>query len=144
VKGSLGSALVAWLPVILWMLVITRASADEFAAPRTLVWIEWLLRGVWADAGFEAVFLANFVARKLAHVTEYAIFAVLLVRAFRSKTGPTPQAPTIAAVAAAAVLALGDEGRQAVSSARSGSLLDYVTDLGGAGLGALFSRSRDG
>ena len=134
------SALAAWLPVGLWVLLILRASTGGFAAARTLVWIEWLVRNVWQDAPVETIYLVNFVARKSAHVTEYAIFVILLVRAFRSGTGQASRLPSAVALVVAALLALADEGLQALTLTRTGSLLDCVTDFCGAVLGALFVR----
>ncbi|MGH7803521.1 MAG: VanZ family protein, partial [Candidatus Binatia bacterium] len=81
------------------------------------------------------------VIRKGAHFTEYALFGALLVRAFRSETGPTPRSPLAAAIVFATGLALLDEGNQFFSRARTGALLDCAIDTIGAAAGALAMRA---
>ncbi len=135
-------ALSAWLPVFLWAFVIAGMSTDGFDAPNTFVWIDHLLRIMWRAIPEEIVVVAHAIARKLAHPTEYAIFAVLLVRALRSGTGPTPRSPLAVAIGVAAALALADEANQSLSTARTGAFLDCVLDVAGACVGAVIVRSR--
>lgn len=142
IRSSIGSAVSAWLPVLLWALLIAEMSTDDYGASMTLVWVNRAMRFLWPDIGAEAVLAAHAVIRKLAHLVEYAIFAVLLARALRSGTGPTMRSPTAAAIGMAAVLALLDEGNQSLSTARTGALLDCVIDVAGATVGALLVRGR--
>jgi VanZ family protein len=135
-------ALSAWLPVLLWALVIVGMSTDGFGASNTIVWVGHLLRLVWPGIPDELVVVANAITRKVAHPTEYAIFAVLLVRALRSGTGPMPRSPLAVAIGVATALALADEANQSLSTARTGALLDCVLDVAGACVGALIVRSR--
>jgi VanZ family protein len=135
-------ALSAWLAVFLWALAIAGTSTDAFGASNTRVWIGHVLRFLWPDVPEETVIVVHAIARKLAHFTEYAIFAVLLVRALRSGTGPTPRSPLAIAIGVAAALALADEGNQSLSTARTGALLDCVLDVAGACVGAVLVRSR--
>ena len=135
-------ALSAWLPVFLWALAIAGTSTDHFGASKTLVWIGHMLRFLSPDIPEATVIVIHAITRKLAHCTEYAIFAVLLVRALRSGTGPAPRSPLAVAIGVAAALALADEANQSLSAARTGALLDCVLDVVGACVGAVIVRSR--
>jgi VanZ family protein len=68
----------------------------------------------------------DLVLRKLAHAGEFAVLAILLVRATRS-----PRLAFLLAVA----YAISDETHQMFVSGRKGSALDVVIDAAGAGLG---------
>ena len=137
-----GPALSAWLPVFLWAFVIAGMSTDDFGTPKTFVWIDHLLRIVWQAIPAEFVAVANRAVRRLAHLTEYAIFAILVVRALRSGTGPTPRSPLAVAIGVAAALAFADEANQSLSETRTGAFLDCVVDVIGACVGAVIVRSR--
>jgi VanZ family protein len=135
-------AVSAWLPVLLWAILIAGFSTDPFGTSLTFVWVERIARFLRPDVGAEVVFAIHFAVRKLAHLTEYAIFALLLVRAFRSGSGPSPRSPLAAAIVVASLYSLGDEAHQSLSSARSGALADCAIDSAGAAAGALLTRIR--
>lgn len=65
------------------MALILRASGDSYASPHTSSILEPLLRWLAPSASLETVDTVVFLVRKAAHVTEYAILAALLYRAFR-------------------------------------------------------------
>ena len=73
-----------WLPVIFWAGLIITASGDRKSVHHSSRIIEPLVRWLIPDISDEAVHTTVFVVRKGAHVTEFAIFALLLWRVARA------------------------------------------------------------
>jgi VanZ family protein len=132
------------LPVALWLVVILSFSTDAASAQRTSRFlgplIAWLFPH-WDEATRAA---AHFAIRKTAHVTEYALLAVLLLRALRGnsaeRTPPWRWRLALSAVAASALVAGLDEFLQTRSATRTGSPWDVALDAAGALLGVLLWR----
>lgn len=133
-----------WLMVAAWMLVIFGASSDMGASRNTSRFIGPIVRWLYPDitqAGLEQVV---FLIRKGAHVTEYAILAILLWRALsaarNSVATPTPPGSwRVAAMAwaIAATYAASDELHQMFVPSRTGHWQDVALDSCGALLGVL-------
>jgi VanZ family protein len=128
-----------WLPVVLWLGVILSFSTEAASAQRTSRFlgplIAWLFPH-WDEATRAA---AHVAIRKTAHVTEYALLAVLLLRALRGTAGIERnrwqwRLALLAVVIAAAVAGL-DESLQSRSATRTGSPRDVALDTAGALLG---------
>jgi VanZ family protein len=81
----------------------------------------------------ESLELIHIVIRKIAHLVEYAILALLAQRAFRRSDlrGLWLTAGSLALVAAVAIV---DETRQASFATRDGALNDVLLDLAGGAL----------
>lgn len=122
----------AWLSVLAWVAVIQIFASGSFSANETSRVIGPLLRWLFPGADAESIAAVHFSIRKTAHVVEYAILALLALRAFRSSSGR----PLAWLVAASLVLALAvaivDESRQAAAEERTGALSDVALDMGGA------------
>lgn len=105
-----------WLPVFLWIAIIFTASSLPVEPPQ-------------AEGG-----LAGFmVFKKLIHVVEYGILAVLLVRALR-KSSSTKQA-YLHSVAISVLLGVADEFHQDfLAGGGTSHLHDIGLDLLGAGV----------
>jgi VanZ family protein len=71
-----------WMPVIAWMSLIFLASTDLASAQHTSRFIGPFLSWIVPNVSPEATQAVQFFVRKAAHVTEYAILAALLLRAF--------------------------------------------------------------
>jgi VanZ family protein len=108
----------------------------------------WLLHGILgffhvtlAPATFQVV---HFFFRKLAHLTEYAIFSSLLYASLQ-KGGPLAwRARTaLGCVLIAGVYSLTDEFHQLFVPGRTGSLVDSGIDTAGASLGMLVVYAND-
>jgi len=132
------NAIRPWVPVVLWVAVIAGLGSSGFQHDQTSRFIGPLLHWLfpdWSDADIAG--LHGWI-RKGAHVTEYAIAAVLTYRALwltgRASTRLAAALPTLGLVAG---VALADEGRQALVESRTGSPRDVALDVagGGAGLG---------
>ena len=123
------SLVVAWATLI-WMLGGRDVSyRDTSRIIRPL--LEWLFPAM--DAG-DVRFWMGFI-RKLAHVSEYAIFAVLVLRLALFLGGRKGVTTAGVAIAATLALALLDEGRQGLLGNRTGSLFDVGLDVAGGLLG---------
>ena len=70
-----------WLPVLIWLGVIFIGSSDLMSAEHTSRFLIPFLRWLRPDISPETLALIQFVMRKAAHVTEYAILAFLFFRA---------------------------------------------------------------
>jgi hypothetical protein len=69
-----------WLPVVLWCALIYSVSGDKKSVHHSSRIIEPIVRWLIPDISDEAVRTTVLVVRKGAHVTEYAILALLLWR----------------------------------------------------------------
>ncbi len=70
-----------WLPVLIWLCLIFIGSSDLMSADQTSRIILPMLRWLKPDISMETIAQVQFVVRKCAHMTEYAILAMLLWRA---------------------------------------------------------------
>ena len=97
--------------------------------------VHWLL----PQLSDEAVHALVVFVRKCAHLTEYAVLALLLWRALRkpSAQGRAPWRWSVAglALALAALYAASDEIHQAFVPSREASVLDVLLDTTGAAIG---------
>src|SRR5262245_44139104 len=73
-----------WLPILVWLAVIFVGSTSVMSAEHTSRYIVPFL--LWLKPGLSpnAIWTILVIARKCAHVTEYAVLALLLWRALRS------------------------------------------------------------
>ena len=138
---KLGGFAKYWLPVLAFMAVIFSASADHKSAHRSSRLIEPLLRWLFPDLTNDTVWLIVLLVRKCAHVTEFAIMALLLWRALRAGTSPRSRAWSwrfARKVWLVAVLyAASDELHQCFVPDRQASGWDVLIDASGAAVGLL-------
>ena len=88
--------------------------------------------------------LATIVLKKIGHVTEYALLAVLFVRALTASRPPA-RWTAWAALTLTVLYAVTDEIHQTYVPGRHGQALDVLIDFGGALLGLyLWRRWREG
>src|SRR5207244_8376744 len=80
-KRTMRPFLKYWLPVPLWIVVIFIGSSDLMSAEHTSRLLVPLLLWLKPDITAEAIVQVHFLLRKCAHLTEYAILAILLRRA---------------------------------------------------------------
>jgi len=124
----------AWLLAAAWAAVIWTLGGDAFASPETSrifgPLIDWLLPELTPRDRFRLLSLL----RKAAHLFEYAVFAVLLLRAFSLSWRRSLQLATVFSLGAVFALALADEARQGQSGVRTGSGFDVALDVAGGAL----------
>lgn len=134
------SVLRYWLPVVIWMAVIFSASGDSHSFQHSSRILAPLLRWLFPHLSDAAVDQLVTVARKGAHLTEYAILAVLLVRALRKLGEGDPRRWSWRqawwAVLLVGLYAASDEFHQIFVPTREASVRDVMIDtIGGiAGL----------
>jgi VanZ family protein len=126
-----------WLPPFLWMAVMFYFSTDTFSAANTGSRLQWVVTIFFPAITESQLRILNFLTRKTAHFVEYAILALLWLRAFRSGAPVRWRWRWAAqAFALVAVWALLDEWHQTYTAHRGGSLYDSLLDMCG-GLTAL-------
>jgi VanZ family protein len=130
-----------WLPVVLWAAVIVMASGDSKSVQRSSRIIEPLMRWLFPQASDETIHTVVFIARKWAHLAEYAILALILWRALRRTRTPPLESWSrriaLLAWGGATAFAITDELHQTFVPGRQGSFWDVVIDSIGAA-GGLF------
>ena len=126
----------SWLPPVVWMGVILWLSTDTGGAEHTGRLLLPLLRLLLPWATPTQLDALHGLARKGAHLTEYAILAALWFRAFTHGRGLAPRASSWFAIAISLAWAFVDELHQSTLLSRTGSAMDVTIDGAGA-LGAL-------
>lgn len=119
-------------PLIVWLAVIFMASTGEFSAANTGSWLEPLLRWFSPHISHESIALVHLLVRKMAHFTEYAILALLAVRAF--STSPNERLRRtwfVGAFLLVSLYAFSDEFHQSFVPSRTASVYDSLIDIAG-------------
>jgi VanZ family protein len=138
-----------WLPAIAWACLISYLSTDVFSSEHTSAFIIPALQWLFPHAGAQALELMHAIIRKTAHLTEYFIFSIFLVRGLRGKDRVWKLRWTIWAVVIAAGYASFDEFHQSFVPSRTASPWDAMLDTLGASAAQIFlwlwhlSRVRD-
>ena len=128
-----------WLPLLIWVCVIFLGSTDVLSAEHTsrfiVPFLLWLKPGMSPDK----IFFILIVMRKSAHVSEYAILALLLWRALRSDPTLCTKTSMLfgTVLFACAIFAASDEFHQSFVRSRTPSVRDVILDVTGAVLGLL-------
>ncbi len=118
-----------WLPVVLWMGFTFLMSMDAFSAQNTSRIIEPILKFLFPSISAHSLQLGHFVVRKLAHVTEYFILALLLFRAFRAGSAePHSFRWALYSLIVVALFASSDEFHQTFVPSRGPSAVDVGID----------------
>jgi VanZ family protein len=131
-RGWLRHAGLYWLPPLLWMAVMFVFSTDTFAAEHTGAVLWHVLRELTPHVTYAQYTLLHFLTRKAAHLTEYAILACLLLRAFRAgAAGAWHWRWATLSFVLVAIHAGLDESHQAYTQYRTGSVSDSVLDMSG-------------
>ena len=132
-----------WLPIVIWLGVIFFASTDLMSAEHTSRIIAPFLRWLWPDISPEAIAQVQFFVRKAAHLTEYAILAMLWWRGIvGGKNAERKMVILFVNVwLAATLVAALDEYHQSFVPSRGAAWGDVLIDSGGAIFGFLISLS---
>ena len=128
-----------WLPLLLWLGVIFLASTDLMSAEHTSRFIVPFLRWLNPEISPEALASIHFIVRKCAHLGEYAVLAVLLLRAaiFMTNLKRSLASLYVSVWVACLFVATTDEFHQTFVASRGASARDIMIDSGGAILGLL-------
>jgi VanZ family protein len=132
-----------WLPVFIWLGVIFLGSIDLMSAEHTSGFIVPFLRWLKPDISQEALSSIHFIVRKCAHLGEYAVLALLLLRAaiFMTNLKWSLAILYVSVWVACLFVATTDEFHQTFVASRGASATDIMIDGGGAILGLLIGAS---
>ena len=132
------SRLWRYVPLACWIAFIFFASTGAMSASNTSRIIAPLFRWLFPAITEAQLLFVHFGVRKTAHFVEYAVLALLAVRAFIPSTRRSlRRRPFITALALVALVALLDEYNQSFNAARTGTIRDSLIDMTG-GATALF------
>jgi CheY-like chemotaxis protein/VanZ family protein len=121
------------------MAVMFELSTDTFAAEHTGSVLWYVFRELAPRVTSEQYTLLHFLIRKAAHLTEYAILARLLLRAFRAGAARAWhwRWATLSFVLVAIYAGL-DEYHQAFTQSRTAAVADSMLDIAGGLLALMF------
>src|SRR5258706_3456768 len=124
--------MIYWLPVLIWMACIFSASSDQMSFQHSSRIIGPFIRWLFPHLSNQAVGEWVFVIRKCAHLTEYAILALLLWRALRKPvkgdTRPWRGSEARLVLILVALYAATDEIHQSFVPRRQASVWDVLID----------------
>jgi VanZ family protein len=130
-----GVPLKYWLPAAVWMAVIQWLSSDVGSAEHTGHWLVPLLHLMAPWATPTQLDALHGLVRKAAHLTEYAVLAMLWYRALARGRRLSPRPAAAIAFAISLIWAVLDEARQSLVPTRTASAMDVAID----GIGALLA-----
>ncbi len=122
-----------WFPVFLWLCFVYFMSTGTFSSANTFSIIGAALRFLFPTLSGDEISMIHGIIRKGAHVTEYFVLGLLLLRAFRLGSGGTWKWRwPVFALIGVALYALGDEFHQSFVPTRTASMKDVGIDtIGG-------------
>ena len=126
-----------WMPATVWMAIIFLGSTDMLSAEHTSRFLAPFLRWIDPQISLAALNAIQLGVRKLGHLTEYAILAMLLWRALRGGIRWQMKMSILFLVAAlgSAIFAASDEFHQSFVPSRTASPNDVMIDICGALVG---------
>jgi VanZ family protein len=126
-----------YAPLVIWLAAIFLASSDGLSGSNTTLIIAPFLRWLFPHISSQSIDVVHLLIRKAAHFSEYAILALLAVRAFSGSSHSFLRQRWFAASLAVIILyALSDEYHQSFVPSRTASIYDSLVDIAG-GLTAL-------
>jgi len=129
-----------WGPPVLWMGVILWLSSDAWSASHTGALLIPLLQWLLPSASSRQLVAFHAAIRKLAHLGEYAVLALLWYRALARGRDIGARAAAQWALAITVGWAGVDEGRQGLTTSRTPSPLDVAVDSVGGALALVAAR----
>jgi len=122
-----------WLPVVIWLMMIFIGSTDLMSAEHTSRIIGPILR--WLHPGISPARIeqVQFVVRKMAHVSEYAVLSLFIFRALVNTTRRARFAGAVLiTLLISGAFAASDEFHQSFVPSRTSSVRDVMIDITGA------------
>jgi VanZ family protein len=131
-QSAAGGLLKYWAPPIIWMSMIFCFSTDMFSGANTGSLLWKVVSFIYPGATQELFDSIHFSVRKAGHLTEYAVLALLLFRAFRSGAqNRWRRWWALSSLLVAFLYASLDEYHQTFTRHRSGSIYDSMIDASG-------------
>ncbi len=127
-------------PVVVWGCFVLFASSANFSASNTSRIIRPLLLWLFPDISEASLASVHFLVRKAAHLSEYALLALLAARAFRTSHRESLRRNWwLAAFALVVCVALTDEYHQSFLPSRTGTIYDSLLDITGGAAALAFA-----
>ena len=123
-----------WWPAMLWAASIFVFSTGLFSAANTASIIFPILSWLFPRASEAALDAAHFYIRKSAHLSEYFLLSLLVLRGFRAGRPGWCWSWALATLAVVAAYASLDEFHQSFVPSRTASIYDVMIDVAGATL----------
>jgi len=123
------------------MAFIFIGSTDLMSAEHTSRYLTPLLLWLKPDISLDTIAQIHFLVRKIAHLTEYAILAILLMRALCERATSLWRGAAVVLIVAV-LFALADEYHQSFVASRTSSLGDAAIDSAGVLLGIFIYQAR--
>ena len=125
------------MPAIVWMAIIFLGSTDMLSAEHTSRFLVPFLRWLDPQISLAALNAIQVGVRKLGHLTEYAILAMLFWRALRGASRWQTKMSMLFLIASVgcAIFAASDEFHQSFVPSRTASPIDAMIDICGALIG---------
>jgi VanZ family protein len=121
-----------WLPVMLWLCFVFFMSTGTFSAENTFSVIGPVLGFLFPRLSPDQIASIHGIIRKSAHVFEYFVLGLLLLRAFRAGSGGGWKWRwSFFALMGVVLYALGDEFHQSFVPTRTASMMDVCIDATG-------------
>lgn len=125
-----------WAPAFVWMAVMVIASTDLGSTSASYGMLRPLLKWLYAEITEPDIYRINLLLRKLLHVIEFAILAILVWRAWERRPGSRRRGQGIAlALGIAALFAAATETIQFFMKSRGASVYDVLLNISAACLG---------
>jgi VanZ family protein len=123
--------LVRWWPAMVWACLIWTFSTGAFTTQHTSRYIVPFLRWLFPHLVLETLLAIHQTIRKCAHVFEYFVFSLLILRGLRAGIKERHLAWALAAIAIVAAYAALDEFHQSFVPGRGASVWDVLLDASG-------------
>ena len=127
-----------WMPPILFGFSILALSGDLGSGKNTLLLVKWALAWI-PSLSRHQIIMINFYLRKTVHVMSYGILYYLWFRAYQGHLRYGLPKAFVWSLGLCVLVALLDEGHQALLLSRTGRLADVVLDSAGSTLGAMLT-----
>jgi VanZ family protein len=127
---------------LFWLTLVLFLGSAHFAAQETGRIVIPTLKSLMPGAPFAQLQAIHMVLRKLAHVVEYAVLALLWYKAVHHVGGRTPRTAAWVALSICLVCAFADEAHQSMLPSRQGSARDFLIDAFGATAMLTIARGR--
>jgi VanZ family protein len=123
-----------WLPAIIWGAAISMFSTHWFTSENTasifVPFVHWL----FPSLSFQTIDFLHHIVRKSAHVTEYFIFSLLVLRGIRGGRRGLRLAWVLTTIAIVFAYASLDEFHQSFVPGRTAAFSDVLIDTSGGAL----------
>jgi VanZ family protein len=113
---------------VLWMGLIFSLSTASFSSAQTEPFITSLYSHVMPLFAALSIETADLLIRKLAHLSEYFIFGIMVSHALRKRSGLTTVNQISLAIPLGIIYAISDEWHQSFVPSRTASTMDVLLD----------------